>query len=43
MHEGMKAIGKEEVWVESQGGRDVSLEEGRLGGNPKQEERGRML
>lgn len=39
----MKEIGKEEVWVESQGGRDVSLEGGRLGGNPRQEERGRML
>lgn len=32
MHEGMKEIGKEEVWVESRGGRDVSLEEERLGG-----------
>lgn len=37
MHEGMKEIGKEEVWVESRGGRDVSLEEERLGGNPRQE------
>lgn len=37
----MREVGKEEVWVERQvGGRDFSLEGGRLGGKPRQEERG---
>lgn len=34
----MKEVGKEEVWVERQGRRDVSLEGGRLGGNPRRKE-----